>query len=71
MHESNQRLDARRIPLEHRLHGALGRVPHPAGDSARLGEATRGVTKENALDPAVDDDSSADHGTWTRYSSSS
>jgi len=42
--------------LEDSLDRPVGVVPHPAGDAALRGDPPDGVPKEDALNPAVDDD---------------
>jgi hypothetical protein len=48
--------------FEHGLDCAVPSIRDPAGHPVLLGETTRRVAKEDALDAAVDDNAAADHG---------
>ena len=56
--ETNERFDGFRIAVEHRFHRAVRAIPNPSGDAAGSGGAANGVTEADALDAAVDDDTS-------------
>ena len=57
----DQPLDLTGSSLEHRLDPAVGKVAHPPAHTVLLRELTAGVTEEDALHPASNDHSAADH----------
>ena len=48
-------------PFEDRFDPAVGQVADPAGHAVLFGQATAGVTEEDALDPAGDEHPIAHH----------
>src|SRR4029079_2928608 len=55
-----------RLSLERRLDGSVPAVRDPAGNASLLRHALHRVAEGHALDAAVDDDTAADHGAYSR-----
>lgn len=59
---AHQGLNSRRFALEHRLDAPVCAVAHPAGDSAGASRPGERDAEAYALDEAVHDDPTTDHG---------